>query len=69
MEGSYRLFRQMAQVSVQMAHDHIATAFHCEPGAQSRVGVTRRCARHSGQMDRRRKRLTCGQAPRQASPS
>ena len=28
MLGSYRLFRQMAQVSVQMAHDHIATAFH-----------------------------------------
>lgn len=28
MEGSYRLFLQMAQVSVQMAHDHIATAFH-----------------------------------------
>jgi hypothetical protein len=28
MLGSYRLLRQMAQVSVQMAQDHIATAFH-----------------------------------------
>lgn len=28
MLGSYRLFRQMAHVSVQMAQDHIATAFH-----------------------------------------
>lgn len=28
MLGSYRLLRQMAQVSVQMAHDHMATAFH-----------------------------------------
>lgn len=26
--GSYRLFLQMAQVSVQMAHDHMATALH-----------------------------------------
>ena len=28
MDGSYRLLRQMAHVSVQMAHDHMATAFH-----------------------------------------
>lgn len=28
MLGSYRLFLQIAQVSVQMAQDHIATAFH-----------------------------------------
>lgn len=28
MLGSYRLFLQMAHVSVQMAHDHMATAFH-----------------------------------------
>ena len=28
MLGSYRLLRQMAQVSVQMAQDHMATAFH-----------------------------------------
>lgn len=28
MLGSYKLFRQIAQVSVQIAHDHIATAFH-----------------------------------------
>lgn len=28
MLGSYKLFLQMAQVSVQMAQDHIATAFH-----------------------------------------
>lgn len=28
MLGSYRLFRHMAQVSVQMAQDHMATAFH-----------------------------------------
>lgn len=28
MLGSYRLFLQMAHVSVQMAQDHMATAFH-----------------------------------------
>lgn len=28
IDGSYRLLRQMAHVSVQMAQDHIATAFH-----------------------------------------
>lgn len=28
MLGSYKLFRQIAQVSVQMAQLHIATAFH-----------------------------------------
>ncbi len=28
MLGSYRLFLQIAHVSVQMAHDHMATAFH-----------------------------------------
>lgn len=28
IDGSYRLLRQMAHVSVQMAHDHMATAFH-----------------------------------------
>jgi len=28
MLGSYKLFLQMAHVSVHMAHDHIATAFH-----------------------------------------
>lgn len=28
MLGSYRLLRQIAHVSVQIAHDHIATAFH-----------------------------------------
>lgn len=28
MLGSYKLLRQMAQVSVQIAHAHIATAFH-----------------------------------------
>jgi hypothetical protein len=28
MLGSYRLLRQIAHVSVQMAHDHMATALH-----------------------------------------
>lgn len=28
MLGSLRLLRQMAHVSAQMSHDHIATAFH-----------------------------------------
>jgi hypothetical protein len=28
MEGSFNEFLQMAQVSAQMSHDHIATAFH-----------------------------------------
>lgn len=28
MEGSLRLFRQMAHVSAHMSHDHIVTAFH-----------------------------------------
>ena len=32
MLGSYRLFRQMAQVSVQMAHDHMACT--ADPAAQ-----------------------------------
>ena len=34
IEGSCRLFRQIAHVSVQMDHDQTATAFHCvgEPG-------------------------------------
>ena len=29
MDGSCREFRQIAHVSVQMDHDHTATAFHC----------------------------------------
>jgi hypothetical protein len=29
MLGSCKLLRQMAHVSVQMDHDHTATAFHC----------------------------------------
>ena len=28
MEGSFNEFRQMAQVSAQISHDHIATAVH-----------------------------------------
>lgn len=28
MLGSLRLLRQMAHVSAQMSHDHMATAFH-----------------------------------------
>ena len=28
MEGSFSEFRQMAQVSAQISHDHIATAVH-----------------------------------------
>jgi hypothetical protein len=29
MDGSCRELRQIAHVSVQMDHDHTATAFHC----------------------------------------
>ncbi len=38
IEGSCRLFRQIAHVSVQMDHDQTATAFHCvgEPGGWGR---------------------------------
>ena len=28
MDGSFKEFLQMAQVSAQISHDHIATAFH-----------------------------------------
>ena len=41
MEGSLRLFRQIAQVSAQMSHDHIVTAFRfliSNRGAEGREG-------------------------------